>query len=611
MATKEQPQIKKQKLRNNEYYDTQKIFDDLYAKSKDGKKFTDVMSIITSENNILLAYRNIKKNKGSKTRGTNKNTICEMGEKAPQKLVEYVRYRLKNFKPHSVRRVEIDKPNGGKRPLGIPTIEDRIIQQCIKQVLEPICEAKFYNHSYGFRPNRSTHHAMARALYLMNLKNYHFVVDVDIKGFFDNVNHGKLLKQLYTLGIQDKTLLCIISKMLKSEINGIGIPTCGVPQGGILSPLLSNIVLNEFDWWIASQWEFAKAKRPYKSNDAKQNALRNSGLKQIFIVRYADDFRLFCKSRNEADKIFEATKKWLAERLSLSVNTEKSKVINLKKEYSEFLGFKLKLRKKSNKWVVKSHICDKAKEKIKSNIKEKVKLIQHGGETVENALKFNATVLGIHNYYEIATNVYIDFEKIAYSIGKSLKIRLRQRQSSSGRKSETFLKYYGDFTGKVYYVDKVALFPVSMVRTKPPMCFSQSICNYTEKGRATIHKNLLGIDDNVLQYLMTNPIIGESTEYNDNRISLYVGQNGKCGVTQNVLEIGSMHAHHKIPKKIGGTDEYSNLIMLNKDVHILVHATNEEIIKKCLEMLSLNKTAFAKVNKLRELVGNCKLSTNK
>ncbi len=218
MATKKK-KLKRQKLRNNEYYNIQNLFDNLYESSKKGKKFKSLYDFIISDENILLAYRNIKKNKGSKTYGTNKNNIIDIGTKKPEKLINYVKSRLGNFKPHSVKRVEIEKEDGRKRPLGIPTIEDRLIQQCIKQVLEPICEAKFYKHSYGFRPNRGTHHAIARSLYLINRAKYRYVVDIDIKGFFDNVNHGKLLKQIYSLGIQDKKVLSIISKMIKWNVN--------------------------------------------------------------------------------------------------------------------------------------------------------------------------------------------------------------------------------------------------------------------------------------------------------------------------------------------------------------------------------------------------------
>jgi len=139
---------KKQKLRNNEYYDTQHIFDDLYQKSKNNYKFKCLMQIITDKQNIELAYRNIKKSTGSKTGGVNNKSIEDLKIENNYDLVEYVNKRLSNYSPHKVRRVEIPKPNGKTRPLGIPTIEDRLLQQCILQVLEPICEAKFHKHNY-------------------------------------------------------------------------------------------------------------------------------------------------------------------------------------------------------------------------------------------------------------------------------------------------------------------------------------------------------------------------------------------------------------------------------------------------------------------------------
>ena len=254
--------LKKTKLRYNEYYDMQRVYDSLYSASKNGNNFYKLLEIIGSEENIRLAYRNLKSNKGSNTKGTDGKTIDDIKELTDETVINTVREMLADYKPKSVRRVYIPKPGSDKkRPLGIPCIWDRLVQQCILQVLEPICEPKFHNHSYGFRPNRDTHHAISRTVSMINMYKHYYCVDVDIKGFFDNVDHGKLLKQIWTLGIRDKRLISIISKILKSEIKGEGIPTKGTPQGGIISPLLSLIVLNELDWWISNQWETFKPNR--------------------------------------------------------------------------------------------------------------------------------------------------------------------------------------------------------------------------------------------------------------------------------------------------------------------------------------------------------------
>lgn len=335
-VSRKQKKIKHKKLRHNEYYNLQETFDTLYAKSKVGEVFNNLMEIISSEENIKLAYRNIKRNTGSKTSGVDKLTIKDIESIASDDYVKIVQKKMSWYKPRVVRRVEIPKPNGKMRPLGIPAIWDRIVQQCILQVLEPICEAKFYRSSYGFRPNKSAENAIADCYKKIQRQKIHFVVDIDIKGFFDNVNHTKLIKQMWHMGIRDKKLICIIKEMLKVPIimpNGEKIwPTKGTPQGGILSPLLSNIVLNELDWWIASQWENILTKHRYApkinyngslDQGSKYRMLKKTHLKEMWIVRYADDFKIFCRKRSDADKIFIAVKQWLRDRLKLEISEEK------------------------------------------------------------------------------------------------------------------------------------------------------------------------------------------------------------------------------------------------------------------------------------------------
>lgn len=603
---------KKQKIRNNEYYNIQEMFDDLYDKSKNKKlKFKNLMQYVLDERNIELAYRNIKKNKGSKTKGTNSKTIVDISTMETEEVVNYVRKRLINYQPQKVRRVEIPKANGSKRPLGIPTIEDRLIQQCILQVLEPICEAKFYNHNYGFRPNRSAHNAVGRAMYLANKAKLEYVVDIDIKGFFDNVNHSKLLKQMWSMRIQDKNLICIIGKMLKAPIEGIGVPNKGTPQGGILSPLLSNIVLNELDWWIADQWESFETNHNYDRIDSRNNTiikshkyrvLRKSKMKEIYIVRYADDFKIFCKNYEMAKKIYIATKNWLSERLQLEIITEKSKIVNLNKNYSEFLGFRMKLMKKNKGKVIKSRMSEKSIKKVKEKIKEKIDGLNEN--TSISANKYNATILGVHNYYKVATHVNRDFRKINHQVSKNLFNQTKNIKTKISKYSQSFMKFYGNYNGKFIGIQGIALYPIYGVTTKTIYNFKQETCNYTEKGRELIHQNLKKISWRDLQYLMENPKVNESIEYNDNRISLYVGQNGLCAITKEPLDIENMDCHHKIPKYLGGTDEYQNLILVTREVHILIHATREETINKILQNLKIGQTGIKKINKLRKLVGN-------
>lgn len=619
MATKN---LKKKQLRYNEYYDMQDIFDDLYDKSKNkpNYKFYKLMELIIKPENIELAYRNIKRNTGSKTKGTDSITIKNLEKLTIDEIVKEVQTRLNNYRPSKVRRVLIPKPyNDKKRPLGIPCMWDRLIQQCIKQVLEPICEAKFYNHSYGFRPNRSCQDALARCSHLMQLTGLHYVVNIDIKGFFDNVNHEKLMKQIWKLGIQDKQLICIIGKMLKAPIEGEGIPTKGTPQGGILSPLLSNIVLNELDWWIANQWEYMKTKKDYSrvrdnkgtprvDNSHKYRALKTTELKEIYIVRYADDFKIFCRDYETASKIFIATKNWLKERLDLEISPEKSKIVNLKTNYSEYLGIKLKVTLKRNKYVLKSHMSDSRKEKTIKTIKEKIDIIGKNA-TPKNVNLYNSTILGIQNYYKTATNINKDCKEIYFRTTRHQYNKLRdksknQKFGQKRTKSKCYEKYYGEYDIKETYVAGTILFPIYAVKTKHPLGFDQNICNYTEQGRMLIHKKLANISTIIVNYLLENPVASQSIEYNDNRISLYVAQNGKDAITGRPLEIGKMHCHHKIPRVMGGTDVYSNLIFISDEIHILIHATREDTINKYLKTLNLDVKMIDKVNKLRLLVGN-------
>ena len=295
----------------------------------------DLMGAILCHSNIKQAYKQVKQNKG--VAGIDQMPVgefavwyAENGETLLSKLY------TGTYQPQGVKQVEIPKPNGGKRKLGIPTVTDRIIQQAIAQVLSPIYERKFSDHSYGFRPNRSAHQALRKGSEYAE-QGRSFVVDMDLKTFFDVVNHDRLMYRL-SLTIGDKTLLGLIRKYLQSGIMVDGVisqRTEGTPQGSPLSPLLSNIVLDELD-----------------------KELECRGHK---FVRYADDCNIYVRSQVAGEGVMESISNFIESKLKLIVNKDKSQVCEVNQ--TKFLGYTI--QKDGNLSIAKKSI-DRFKEKVRS-----------------------------------------------------------------------------------------------------------------------------------------------------------------------------------------------------------------------------------------------------
>lgn len=522
---------------------------------------------------------------------------------------------LNNYHPRTVRRKDIPKPNGTTRPLGIPCIWDRLVQQCILQVLEPICEAKFFQGSYGFRPLKSAENAMNDVYRYINRSHLYYMVEIDIKSFFDNVNHTKLIKQMWSLGIQDKQLICIIKKILKANIqmpNGeIITPSKGTPQGGIISPLLANIVLNEFDWHMESQWSENPLVYKWKGGHAPNGTLskgsafremRKTNLKELHTIRYADDIRILCSNKLDAEKVKDHAIKWLGQRLKLEISKEKTRVVNLNKQYGEFLGIKIRTKRKGNKRVVVSHMCDKAIRKVKTSLKEQIIVLEHSGSKAKFEIelaKYNSIVRGVHNYYSMATNITEDCQEIHNSIYKSLYNRLHPEIGRSIPKTYADYKNYKNCR-RFAIVQGRYMLPISYCSYRQTLGSKKNACIYTKEGRKTKHDDLTFNNKYLLSELSENPITNRSIEYNDNRLSLFSAQRGKCAITgYEFLAIEEVHCHHKTPRKNGGKDNYQNLILVLPDVHKLIHAKREQTILKYLKILDLNNEQLEKVNKLR------------
>ena len=317
---------------------------------------------------------------------------------------------------------------------------------------------------------------------------------------------------------------------------------------------------------------------------------------------WATYLKIFCRDYKTAQKIYNATRLWLKERLDLDISPDKSKITNLRKNYTEFLGFKLMVKPKTNKYVCQSGMCDKAKKNTINKLKEQIKKIQKQGSSKEVSI-LNAMILGSHNYYNSATYISLDFSEINFLVTKTLEIRLRSWVSDKPKFTETYKRLYGNYNGKIRTINDITIFPIYGCRTKPPMSFSQDICNYTKQGRDKIHKNLRGYK-HLIDYLLRIINENNTAEFDDNRISLIAGQQGKCYITGLDLEIGNMECHHKKQKCNGGTDEYKNLIWISRVAHKLIHCTKQEIIEKYLGLLFLDEKGLKRVNSLRQLVGN-------
>lgn len=542
---------------------------------------------ITSNENIEVAIDKLKKNKGSKTPGVDGIRLKDVLEDKAKIIMRVQKtLRSNNYKPLPVRRIEIPKENGKTRPLGIPTIFDRIIQQSIKQVIEPLIDKKFYPNSFGFRPKRSAEHAMALNCNLINRAGLYFVVDVDIKSFFDNINHKKLIKQLIKIGIKDKKIISIIKAMLKTEIvlpNGEMVkPEKGTPQGGILSPLLANVVLNELDWWIDSQWFGKRLDREYKKQKYKKCALKRCGLTEVRIIRYADDFKLLCRTREGADKIFKLVKIFLKERLKLEVSKEKSKIINLKKKSSNFLGFRIKAIKRRSIRTARTFIGDKAKKNILLKIRAQIKTLARI-PTATEAMKFNSIIRGIQNYYRIATMVNIDLNRIGYIISKNLYIQFGK---GSEKKDIMYQIRFPNYNYKVWNIDNVTLFTLEAIIFKIPKHYSNK--NYksrVEELKESIEEQLYANEHKL------NP------KWDILRAEVRFKSNSKCAVTGEYISGNNRYdVHHITPKKNGGKDAIENLVLLKPEVHRLLHSNKarefykeNKMYQKLLKSLSEKK----------------------
>lgn len=331
----------------------------------------ELMEKVLENDNLERAYKQVYQNKGAS--GVDNVTVYELKDymnKHIEEIKELIRKR--KYNPSAVRQVGIPKENGDIRKLGIPTVIDRVIQQAIVQVLSPIYESQFSNYSYGFRPRRSCEMSVIKLLEYFN-DGYTWIVDIDLEKFFDTVNHDKLIGIIMRT-IHDGELVSLIRKYLVADVMKDGQlykNNKGTPQGGNLSPLLSNILLNELD-----------------------KELEKRGLN---FVRYADDCIITVKSEKAADRVMEGITKFIEKKLMLKVNITKSKVA--RPDEIKYLGFGFYQRKGQETWRPKPHL--KSIKKFKRKLKGLTK--RNRSISLDERIKqLNYLIRGWVNYFRIS-----------------------------------------------------------------------------------------------------------------------------------------------------------------------------------------------------------------
>lgn len=613
--------LKVNKLDVRNERELRKTLDDLYAKAKEGEPFFGLYELITNEQVFLTAIHNIKSNKGSKTAGIDKKIVNDYLQMDKDKAYALVHGKFKTYRPIPARRMYIPKgenfefhqKDGRKlleekkaRPLGIPAMIDRIVQEMIRIVLEPIFEAKFFPHSYGFRPYRATEHALAHALKIINGSKLYHVVEGDIEGYFDNINHNKLLAIMWNMGVKDQRILSIIKKMLKSGYMDAAKyyeTDKGTPQGGIISPLLANVYLNNFDWMLAGEYEYHKANINYKEKKNALAALRTKGKPPLFYIRYADDWIILTDSNENACRLKKKCEKYLKANLDLKLSAKKTLLTDIREEQIKFLGFTLEAGKQllgGTKTIARlKPDMDKVNAKVKE-IKKIVRLIRTRKTELEKALdieKVNQKIVGITNYYKIgiAKDVFgtIDhrIEKTAYNTwvemygkekAKSLKIPVSKFSNRVDRHEKYKLK---SFAVKVDG-NTVGITMGKITKIKYAEVFKQDMSPFTEQGRALYEQktggkarliarpNLTSPDD--LFVILTSGHRSEkyNLEYFLNREYAFNKDFGKCKICESSVWTGNYHCHHvENTLPLDKINKVHNLASLCKRCHVLVHNT--------------------------------------
>lgn len=530
--------------------------------TNDVKRIRHIFDLLTKRSQsvkILAVYRITKRNKGKNTAGVDGVAIPKGDtQKANQIVMRLLNAIDIKAKPDLIRRVFIPKGNGKKRPLGIPTLRDRINQEILRIALEPIVEYHSHDNSWGFRPKRSCQDAIALLFNkLGNRYKPRYIVEGDIKGCFDNISHTHIVEKLNAWQVPSQ-ITSLINSILKSGIFNEGYvyeSETGTPQGGVISPLLANVALTTLD-------DFIETNHSWKKGGYTTNPL----------VRYADDFVIVCKSKTIAVEIKDALKDFLHTNIGLTLSEEKTKITHIYKGFN-FLGFTIRKYKryKNKPCVMPSDyvlLITPQKEKIQNILRECIGVMNIHKTVTQNSLihLLNPKVTGWANYYRyvVSLQVFGNIDRLLW------KKTLHWAKRRHPHKSITWIirKYYSrQYKRRIlHFTDKKA----NRSLGKMSIVFSKRRFIQVKKG-----KRIYNADHaeywKKREYLNTRHRL-----YSKEIRVLFEKQNGLCPycksqITEENAVNSEAHVHHMLPRAFGGTERYSNLRLLHNDCHVDLH----------------------------------------
>ena len=576
---------------NNIYYvDMKQRFEDYQTGNVD---MQNLHEMVYEPNNVALAVRQLSKSKGKMAKGIDGTNYGTLEKYSIVDLSEIIKDRLINKKMDYVRRSHIPKGKTGKtRPIGICSVWDKLTEKCITLVIEPYCETKFVDSSFGFREQVSPHNALAKVKYQCQTTPY--ILSMDLQDYFGTINSDIAYREFWHIGIKNQIILNYIFRFIKKGYmeNTVKVEhPFGAEQGSIIGPLISNVYLHRFDVWLRDQGDrwHDKSVTKFHHFSARRRYMERTNLKIGIHARYADDILVLCKDFQDVERFRHSITKYLTQNMKLTVNEEKTKIYDLTQEKMKYLGYEFyvfkqntKNVKKKGKFRVVNTLPKRKEDEIVEKCGELLKSVKEN-PNFETIHDWNAYVVGIHNYYRGMTHFHKCFSKIGWRIRKlfyhTMEKRVKFIKEWSYKNNFMKGKYktwgkngYYCFNGYPVIEIDWANWDGSLIGAKKGKVNRINPYDYGEKK----HKPGVSLED--IGHLVRISKHIKNSRFAMFRISKYSSCKGVSYLSGDYVPVEEYHCHHIKPRYKDGTNDFDNLCILSEAEHEILHSSSSSTL---------------------------------